>query len=507
MEKDTKIYDLNKELSTIDTSTLTTLSTTNTSVLEILSDRISTVTNSASDDNWDDSVKTGISSAITSITGCINDVITSCNYIADAKPKIDNLKKLCNDYVTEYDSYEKMGPAPDMYLQEKDEEGNIKKVRNPEYASYMTRKNAFEDSLPKLAEEVHRVENAIKNYFKAIDLSTNTIDGSIYVEGSSDIQFDYSKYFDGRMEVEFEGWVDPPVVTETVNPVEHVDVEDESIAGANETQNQTIDRRSEGQYEIKYTDGSEVDANRTQTETYEDINNDGTIDDTDKLIYEKIHDDGTFTDANGNVYGYLHDEESDTIGLVSSSTTLTDQESGETVYNEEQERLGAYTDAFGIDYIEGEEEISQNGYTTHTRTVSYGNGTDSGEKTYSYTVKDDDPACGECINGDGDRIEYFRGEDDVLYERVNGGEPEVHEPAMATFTICDDTGKLIESIEVDAESELDILKIKSYLDDGNLACNYPSGQGSAMLGQLLLGDTAVYDAWTGKGFEYHIEYK
>lgn len=490
MTRDTKIDDLNKELQTVDTSTLTTLNTTNTSVLEIFSDRISTVTNSTSDDNWDDAVKKGISTAITSIVGNINNVITSCTYIANSKTLVDNLKKLCNDYVTEYDKYENMGPVPNMYNQEKDENGKTIQVKNPDYADYMTKKAAFEDALPKLAEEVHRVETAVKNYFKAIDLTTNTIDGSIYAEGSGDIKFDYSKYFDGRMAVKFEGWVDPPTVTEEVN-----------------AEDQTIVEHKDGEYETTFEDGSSTDVHRTEENTYKDINGDGKIDDTDKLIYQKIHEDGTFTDSEGNVYGYLHDEESDEIGLIKSSTTLTDQDTGETVYEEDQERLGAYQDQVGISYVEGEVVTRENGMTTHTRTVTWGNGTESGGESYSYTINDADPACGVFVNEDGERYEYFR-RDGVLYERDPSGEESVHEPINAIFTVCDETGKVIESIPIDADSQLDIAKVRSYLDNGNLACNYVNGQGTAMVGQLFLADsTSVYNVLNGKGFEYHIEYE
>lgn len=249
MERDTKIDELNNVIKTVDSSTLTTLSETNSSALEIFLSRITTVTDSTSDDNWADAVKTGITSAITKIKSSIEKVITSCTYIANAKTLIDNLKKLCNDYVTEYNDYENMGPAPKEYNEYTDEKGEKHKERNKDYDDYMNRKNAFEAALPQLAAEVHRVEIAVNNYFKAVDLTKNEIDGNVFATGSESIQFNYDEFFDGQIkdlsdisqEIEDPAGTQTPTptVTEEVDPPTSTPTETEEVDPPTPTPNAT----------------------------------------------------------------------------------------------------------------------------------------------------------------------------------------------------------------------------------------------------------------------------
>lgn len=501
VHKDEEIYKLNDEIKSLDTSSLTTLADTNSSTLEIFSNRISSVTDSSSDDNWKDDVKSGVDGAISKIGEAIDKVITSCSYIKNAKALIDNLKTICSQYVAEYDKYDSMGNPPPEYIKEKNKKGIFNYVKNEDYAKYMTRKRAFEESLPKLADEAHRLEKAVKNYFQAVDLSTNTVDSSIYVEGSGYIQYDYQQYFDGRMEIEFDDWSSPPTITETYDE-----------------ESQTVLQHKEGEHSEKFANGASIETHREEDTTYSDDDGNGKLSDEDTETNKKITEEGTFTTEDGKELDYTHSEETDALGTVNSDTKTSDRETGEVVYKSEEERLTAYTDGFGIQHVNGEEITSQNGVVTHTRRKQFSAGENSGEEYYSYSQNTSDPECGEYVDSDGRKYVYYKN-DGVLYEkeieyyldkdgnqveRVWSDQP--HEPTYATLTITktvDGNATLVgEPIRYDVGSQRDMAMIRSYVESGAIDCQYT---GDILMAHLDTDDgITIYGA--GQEYNYQLSY-
>lgn len=501
MIKDTEIYELNEKIKDLDTSTLTTLAGTNTNVLDIFKSRMSTVIDSSSDDSWKDDVKVGIDSTISKIVDSIDDVIKSCTYVENAKDLIDNLKTVCNQYVTEYDKYESMGDPPNPTIDVPNKNGYKQSKTNPDYTDYIARKKAFEEALPMLASEVHRIEKAIKNYFMAIDLSNNVIDESIYVAGSGDIQYDYQQYFDKRMEVVFDDWSSPPTVTEEYDP-----------------DSQSVEVHEEGEHKEEFDNGAKIETYREEDTTYSDDDSNGKLSDGDTETNKKITEEGTFTTEEGKELAYTHNEETDVLGTVHADNTFTDNEVGDTVCQREENRLTAYRDSFEIQHVNEEEVVEQNDTTTVTRTSRYSAGDNSGESIYSYSENNSDSECGVYVTEDGTRYEYYRNDDGVLYEkettittdkdgntveRVWSDAPHETQYATINITVNGQESEKYPPIRVDVNSQKDYAKVRALMEDSAVDCQYT---GDILTGAFYLsGEYSINGAGQEISFSFDYE--
>ena len=201
LEKNQILFDLNDKIVKADTSSLNSLGNDNKSNLEILSNRIGGVLDGAGDDNWADEVKSGITSSIEKIKSNISKGIAASEFISGAVNPINNLKEVCKNYVEQFNAYSNLN-EPYMYEQDNgadklNSSGN--KIVSSDYLEWAKKIESYESGIPQIEENALNVYEAVKNYFAAIDLNTNTLDSSIYAEGSASITFDFVNYFNGSI--------------------------------------------------------------------------------------------------------------------------------------------------------------------------------------------------------------------------------------------------------------------------------------------------------------------
>lgn len=293
LTKNTDIYDWKKTLDSCTPSTLSSLASEDSSTLGIFSSRLGGVLDGTSDDNWSDKITGKVSESITTIQGYVTKVTNSCSFISGAESIVTNLKTACESYVKEYDNYSAMGSQPSMY--EKNADGSDKlnssghKIVSSDYLDWKRKMEAFEEGIPKLEEQAKRIHDSVANYFSAIDLTTNTIDGSIYSSDSSKITFNFADYLSGVMGISLEEWA-------SKESEFYVD-EDGNLVG----------KDIYYQYHCEYADGSDFLGTKTEEVKVQDINGDGVIDENDLLIYKKVHLDGEFTAPDGTVYKMTSD--------------------------------------------------------------------------------------------------------------------------------------------------------------------------------------------------------
>jgi len=389
LTKNENLYTLKDKIKDLDPSTLTTLGQTDYDAIDILSSRMTGVFDGASDDGWHDKVRTGITTGMTTLKSYFDEEKKSAEFIKGAVTPITNMKSIVLQYVDEFDKYAAIADKkPTMYEQENGQdkiyEDGRKRV-SQEYLSWSKSVDAYETAIPKLEAEAERLVKAVKNYFAAIDLTTHTIDSSVYAEGDGDIKIDYTQIL-----------------------AQIKDIPDDQYVKKHDTEFTTDDEGhivSKDEYEVhvEFEDGSKYDGEKTVEQTYNDINGDGKIDETDELIYTKVHEEGTYTDTEGNEYGYLHDEESDQIGLVHSHTVVTDKDTNEVVGEEETDRVAAYPDTTtGSEVTEVNETVNDGETTTETRTTT--NAAPDGRvftHETNVTRQNDDPQCGFTAGDDG----------------------------------------------------------------------------------------------------------
>lgn len=457
--KNEEIYKLKGELESVDPSTLQTLGTRDADSLGILSSRISGVLDGSGDDNWDDNVKGSVNSAIETIVGYIEKGVAASNFITNGAGPVTNLKTACETYCTAYDRYvEEKEKHVQQYEMENGEyvlSSSGSKIVRREYVEWEKNVKSMEKHIPELEQQALDIEQAVKNYFAAIDLATNTIDSSIYVEGSADIKFDFSQYMNGIQAITVEDWVGDPTTSYDVDDQGH------------------IVEKVEGEYHREYEDGSTIDTQRTEENTYDDINGDGHVDEEDRLIYQRVHEEGQYTDPAGNVYGYVSNSESDEIGLVHQDVTLTDA-AAEEVYHSEEDREFAGDDPMtGFDSTEYSTEERQDGQTTCTWTSSTSiEGQTISDEAYSFTLDGGD-GTGEYVAPNGATSRYYRDDQGRLHEEFtdvdkdgNPKEPRdnvVDESERRVFRITRD-GEVVAEYVVNPGSNLDAARMRYDLD-------------------------------------------
>ena len=178
------------------------------------------------------------------------------------------------------------------------------KIVSSDYLEWAKKIESYESGIPQIEENALNVYEAVKNYFAAIDLNTNTLDSSIYAEGSASITFDFVNYFNGSIQITDEKWASQK------NLEFYVD-----------SNGNLVSKDVYYQYECTYADGSEFSGTKTVEVKVEDINGDGVIDENDRTIYERVQLDGEFTAPDGSVYKMTSDRVFDG-GIVKCEATF-----------------------------------------------------------------------------------------------------------------------------------------------------------------------------------------
>ena len=409
LTKNEHLVEVNGKLEGCDPSSLTSLASANKSALTIFGSRIGGVLDGTSDDGWHDKVRTGITTAMQKIQGFITEEQKSCDFIEGGVGPVTNLKTIVKEYVTEFDNYAAIADSPPTrYVQENGSDKvneNGSKTQTNEYTQWAKKVHAYEIAIPQLETEAKRLENAVRNYFAAIDLTTHTIDGSVYHEGDGDIRYKFADLFRKLAEIPDDEWV----------KIGDTETEYDPTTGQITTKEKFEVHKDE-------PDGSHIDAEKKVERTYQDINGDGKVDETDQLIYEKVHTEGTYTDPEGKQWGFVQDTESDTIGIVKDHKEVTDKETNEVVQTEDYNREAAYDDATGATTVEATEvvESKDTNTKTETRTIdsSYGDQPDEQyQEKVTITTPLEDDGTGTVEHEDGSKTIVYRDESGQLCSR------------------------------------------------------------------------------------------
>lgn len=491
--KNTEIVELNKELSSVNPGTLTTLGTNNAGYLTVFSSRINSVINSSSDDAWADSVKGGITESIAAITGEINNTINAANFVSGAAAPVNNLKTACDTYVKKYGEYYSLVDARrwiSKYISvgEPDENGVYKQEINPKYAENEQKIEAYEESIPLLESEALRLKQAVTDYFSACNFETMQMDASFDVN-STDIQFDFSDYFDGLMEVTLEEWI----------------TRDESIEI---DENGHIIQTIQGEVVESLAGGCTFKGEKGITYTYDDINHDGVIDENDRKIAEEVVRNGYFTTPEGITYGLASSELSDENGVVKIDIKLTDAD-GNDVFSSETNRDWIFFDGFGANnssYTKVEKTGNEVTVTT-TNVSECAGGERSSEHSFSYNV--DDPTCGTCVGEDGAVYKYYRDDQGRLHQTssrpdknktnsdgtpVMTEEKDVIIDESATQTVIlknNETGE-VTSFPFNPNSQLDRARAQGLVDGARNDCGCYLGLNDVDPSYMVIADAEMY---------------
>ena len=493
LTKNEELYTLNDKIKDLDPSTLTTLAQTDADALDVFSSRMTGVFDGASDDAWHDKVRTAITTGISHLKEYIEEEKKSAEFIKGAVGPITNMKTIVAKYVEEFDKYAAIADnAPTKYEQEdgKDKvyDDGHKRVSS-DYISWSRQVEAYEKAIPTLEEEAERLIQAVKNYFAAIDLTTHTMDSSVYAAGDGDIKIKYEEILRQISEIPDDEYVKKHDTEFTTDDQGHI--------------------VSKDVYEVhkEFEDGSKYDGERTVEKTYGDINGDGKVDETDELIYTKVHEEGEYTDPEGHKYGYLHDEESDQIGIVSSHTVLTDEETGEVAREEEMERTAAYTDITGSDTTEVNETVNDGETTTETRTTTVSAGDQEFKEEVVIETNNDAPETGTVKTADDRTVTVYRDPEtgklmsQETWTDKNGKEvketPTEVKEETRTVTITYPDGKT-EKMTVNPNNPIDEQRIFNKLEDAR-SQYYTSGSQPTGLRYMDLvqdGETSISDPWS-----------
>lgn len=490
-----RIVTLKDSFAEIDIDSLSMLGKENVSTLDVLSSRISGSLSGTSDDNWSDEIKTQLNQSTEKIDKIVKEAIKSTEFIEGAVGPLNNLKTVCNEYIEKFDDYDALiNKDVEQYL--KDEKGayvldaNKNKIESEDYINWQQEIKAYEESIPLLEEEVLTIENSVKNYFAAVDFNTNVIDSNIYAQGSSDITFNFSDYFNGKLKTTKEEYVET-----------HESVEIDEETG-------NIVLKEEYKVNKEFEDGSTLKGDRTVDQVYEDTDENEKLDkEKDILIEENIHEEGELTTPDGDVYDYEHNEKNDQLGLVHQDTTLKDQETEETVYEQEEDRTSAYETSSEIKVNETNRTTKEKGTTTEEHVIVESNGKDTVETVTTVTTIDDDPDCGVVPDPEtGETTTVYRDEDGNLrykteYVDGNGntqllGDYDIPEE-IKTLTITYPDGSTKE-MEVNPNNPIDQQKIYQEMQEarGNEGCNPSEPFGQFLEGLLVDGSS------TAGTFEY-----
>lgn len=499
--KNEELYKLNNSLASVDPSSLSTLGQANEDTLGILSSRITGVLDGSSDDNWNDSVKTGLNDSISKIKEIIEKAKKSSNFISQGAGPVESLKTVCANYVTQYDAYE-TELKKNISQYEKDDEGEDivtesgNKIVSQDYIDWETKIEAYEASLPKLEEEVLRIKKEVKNYFAAVNFETNTIDSSIYTEGAANIKFNFGDYFNGKVQVTKEEYV-------TKHKDTKIDPETGKVVTVEE-------------YEVhrEFVDGASLDGTGTKETEFEDENNNQELDEGEQFV-ETVNESGIITDADGKQHDYEHSATTDNDGVVESETTVTDHETKEQEYHQETDRKAAYDDQVGARTTETTQVEETKEEVTTTRTVSKNN--DDGEKFNSdvtVTQKQADRECGTVVTEDGRKITVYRDEDGNLRAKEthtdkNGVEQEYTDKEIPsetkTFSIKHPDGT-VETMEVNPNNPIDQQLMRNKMEDARSQYYVDSNDAGLEYQELMNdGSSSISDAWSADQYTFTLE--
>jgi hypothetical protein len=469
LTKNEHLYEVEGKMKSCDPSTLTQLAQANRDALTVFGSRIGGVLDGTSDDGWHDKVRTGVTTAMEKIKGFIEEEKTSCDFITGAVGPINNLKTILSEYVEAFDAYAAIADSPpERYVQEDGKDkinDNGTKTQRTEYTEWQKKVYAYEQSIPTLESEAERLEEAVKNYFAAINLTTHTIDGSVYHEGDGDIKIKFQEMFRKLSEIPDDEWT----------KVGDTDVEYDPATG-------TITTKEKFEVQKEFEDGSKVEAKKDVERKYDDINGDGKVDDDDALIYEKVHTEGTYTDPTGKVYGFTEDKESDVIGLVKLHQEVTDQENGDTVFKRDDERQAAYESNTCGTTVEMNSKVEDEETVTETRTVKMEN---YQEQTEIKTSKED-PEVGTVEHEDGSKTVVYRDENGQLCSREESkdkdGKPVVSEngpvdtSSKKKVTITYSDGRPSEEMIINPDNPIDRQRVSNKMEDARSEF-YEAGSG------------------------------
>ena len=469
--KNNDIYNWKSKLDGVSPDSLSTLGQENQAALNILSSRLGGVLNSIGNDKWDCNVRTAIQGYVDgAFKSSIDKAIKSSQFVSDGVGHVTNLVTACKEYVEMFDAYEiekqKNVPQYEEIVDETTKE--TKKRETVAYIDWKSKIAAYEKTIPEIEQETLRVKDAVKSYFASVNFETNTQDGSIFTEGSTDMQFSFANYFDDKYKIIKE---------------EYTTKREETVIDPN-TGN--VVTTTEYDVEREYVDGTTGTGSGTKVLSIDDKNGNKELDDNEDFN-RKTNEKGQLKTVDGDEYDYEHNKEEDQDGLVHENIIVTESGTQQIVYEEQEDRTANYQDAFGIDTNENmkDEKTEETRTRSITRTYTAGENTNVDQLVFNENTNDS--TCGMVMEESGEKYTYYRDASGVLHETYDNGNGYVSEDvvdedsgSIYKFTVTDVSTGETSSYPINVYSRLDRAKMLYDMTSARRECGYNDESGASL---------------------------
>ena len=523
---------INTELGSVGTGSLSGLGSENQSLLGILSSRVGGVINSVGADKWDCKIKDEIQSFVSgTVTESINKAIQSSQFVSDSVGHVENLKTICNQYVTEFGKYET--ELKKTGIKRYEDEEKTKETR--EYKNWLYTINAYERSLPKLEDEALRVKQEVANYFASVDFTTNTSDSKIFSAGATDIKIDYEEYFNGELKAikeEYEVKKEEIKTNETTGDVtyeQEYKVEKEfadgtKVIGEGTETLEIKNNKGKASDEVKNASSIISKTNKDLASGIENLDEEETVDldaeeakQLNEVISEpfvhKVREEGTIESIDDKKQEYVYDKEEDQDGLVHENIIVTDTETQQSVYEEQEDRTANYQDGFEIDTKEYMKDEKTEATRTRSITRTYTAGENTTADQLVFNENANDSTCGTVVEESGEKYTYYRDDSGVLHETYDNGNGYVSEDvvdedssSIYMFTVTDASTGETSSYPINVYSRLDRAKMLYDMTSARRDCGYNDESGSSLTALEMTREFEV-EGQDGKKYLFKIENK
>ena len=180
LEKDEKLFELQKQVEPIDPGTLTSFGNNVKDNLSVFGTRISAIMDGSSDDGWDDKVKTQIKTSMQTIADAAKEKEKAADHVIGGEGIISTMKYAVNEYKDTYEQYEIRFDNKPQETETYEEDGETKTRKTEAFKQWEKDIFIFEKALPDLQEQANTWVDQVKAYFSAYDFVKNEIDSNIY---------------------------------------------------------------------------------------------------------------------------------------------------------------------------------------------------------------------------------------------------------------------------------------------------------------------------------------
>ena len=231
LEKDEKLFELQKQVESIDPGTLTSFGNNVKDNLTVFGNRISAIMDGSSDDGWDDKVKTQIKTSMQTIADAAKEKEKAADHVIGGEGIISTMKYAVNEYKDTYEQYEaRFDNKPQETEPATESDGTETRKKTEAFKQWEKDIFIFEKALPELQEQANTWVDQVKAYFSAYDFVKNEVDSNIYKPITDPL------VFFGDLKTKYEGeYEEKPLEENEVaekKPEEEIEETEETVAAA-----------------------------------------------------------------------------------------------------------------------------------------------------------------------------------------------------------------------------------------------------------------------------------